>query len=121
MKKILFICLSLLVLSCNGIRKDKAVKDDTDNSLSRYVYVDKAGCVHASKECEVLDTCFQISFVDTSEIRDARYFCSKCINNERFEHLHDIINRNQNGYVSEEDIRRADSLAAVEALATEGW
>ena len=107
MKTILLLVLLLVIASCNISKKNtgRTLEEEEASKefimsffdgveLMKYVYIDKTGCVHSTRECEILDTSYQIKFVDTFSICNVEYFCSHCIGNKRFEHLISIINRN---------------------------
>lgn len=102
-KSFLFVLFSLLLLSCNSRSKEKdynpsefgMLYDDMDY-LMKYVYIDRTKCLHVSKECLILDSVYQVEFIDTIDLKRTLFddYCSKCINIHRYEHIDDILSRN---------------------------
>lgn len=70
---------------------------DDSSFLMPYVYIDKYSCIHVTKYCNILDSVYQINFVDTMNLNGTmyNYYCAKCINNKRFEHICRIVDRNE--------------------------
>lgn len=91
------------ICSCENKKKEKVYEpsewkmtyDDYDY-LMKYVYVDVNGCLHTTRECDVLDSVYKVEFVDTTFLNREKFdgYCSECVNIPRFEHLEDIIIRN---------------------------
>ncbi len=108
MKKILFICIVLLMIcSCQKRHKNESVKEkehwiefsmlyDDSSNLMRHVYVDKTGCLHVSKKCGILDSIYQINYIDTGKLSSSHYkfYCATCVNRLRYEHIRNIVDRN---------------------------
>lgn len=108
MKNILYCCVLLLcICACQKDQKEKSnskkerwiefsmLYDDSSN-LVKNIYVDRYKCLHVSKECEILDSIYQVNFVDTSNLvkDNFDFYCVKCVNRKRYEHLCAILNRN---------------------------
>lgn len=101
---ILRIVFTLLILilfySCKSNKKIEPSEptefgmlyDDTDY-LKKYVYVDRNQCLHISKECYVLDSVYQVKFIDTTDLRRGSFidYCSECVNELRYERIEDMI------------------------------
>lgn len=104
MKWMYFFVLCIIVLcSCNSKNKEKVyepsewrmVYDDYDY-LMKYVYVDRNGCLHTTRECYVLDSLYNVEFIDTAYLVREIYsgYCSECVNIPRYEHIDKITIRN---------------------------
>lgn len=90
--------------SCEGKKQEKVYEpsewrmtyDDYDY-LMKYVYVDRNSCLHVSRECGILDSVYQVEFIDTAYLIREHYkrYCSECVNTPRYEHIDRIIIRNK--------------------------
>lgn len=69
---------------------------DNEGYLMKYVYIDRNKCLHVSKDCYVLDSMYQVEFIDTTNLKRRLFedYCSECININRYEHLDKILTRN---------------------------
>ena len=100
MKWIAVICLALLV-SCSEGKHDGGVRGE----VGQFVYVDAYECYHVSLDCPVLsdkgETKYErmagrqgVQFVDTCQIREIQHFCPRCVNDESYKKLSQIMWRN---------------------------
>lgn len=107
--KWLFIIVSLLMMSCSNSKQ---------HEIGQYVYVDYFGTIHIDRQCasnlvddpktkdERMADMQGIQFIDTCDLNmGVRYstfsfsehkFCPKCVDDEAFQHLSLIIERNEN-------------------------
>lgn len=107
--KWLFIIVSLLMMSCSNSKQ---------HEIGQYVYVDCFGTIHIDRQCasnladnpktkeERMANMQGIQFIDTCDLnKGVRYstfsfsehkFCPKCVDDEAFQHLSLIIERNEN-------------------------
>lgn len=107
--KWLFIIVSLLMMSCSNSKQ---------HEIGQYVYVDCFGTIHIDRQCasnladnpktkeERMANMQGIQFIDTCDLNmGVRYsnfafsehkFCPKCVDDEAFQHLSLIIERNEN-------------------------
>lgn len=103
MNKILLVFFALILYSCASEKKETVYEpsewrmtyDDYDY-LMKYVYVDKQKCLHVTRECIILDSLYQVEFIDTSYLVRDFYegYCSECVNIPRYEHIDKITIRN---------------------------
>lgn len=100
MKWIAVICLVLLA-SCSN-NKDEQKQGEV---VGQFVYVDAYECYHVSLDCPTLsdkgETKYErmagrqgVQFVDTCKIREIQHFCPRCVNDEAYKRLSQIIERN---------------------------
>lgn len=106
--KWLFIIVSLLMMSCSNSKRSE---------IGKFVYVDCFNTVHTNRNCaanlvddpktkdERMADVQGIQFIDTCDLNMGRYsnfsfiehkFCPKCVDDEAFQHLSLIIERNEN-------------------------
>lgn len=107
--KWLFIIVSLLMMSCSNSKRSE---------IGKFVYVDCFNTVHTNRNCaanlvddpktkdERMADMQGIQFIDTCDLNmGVRYpnfsfsehkFCPKCVDDEAFQHLSLIIERNEN-------------------------
>jgi hypothetical protein len=92
-----------MLFSCESEKREKVYEPsewrmtyDEYDYLMKYVYVDKNKCLHVSRECEVLDSVYQVEFVDTANLMREHFegFCSECVNMPRYEHIDRILMSN---------------------------
>lgn len=100
MKWIAVICLALLV-SCSEGKHESGERVE----VGQFVYVDAYECYHVSLDCPTLsdkgETKYErmagrqgVQFVDTCKIREIQHFCPRCVNDEAYKRLSQIIERN---------------------------
>lgn len=99
MRCLLFV-FTLLLFSCHENKKIEPSEptefgmmyDDTDY-LRKYVYIDRSRCLHITKECYVLDSMYQVKYVDTCDIKRDMFvdYCSECVNEKRYERIESMI------------------------------
>lgn len=107
-----FLLLSLLVTSCNK------------HKIGKYVYKDFYKTIHIDRDCaskpsnnpktkeERIANRVGVTFIDTCDFRDRGYrFCPKCINDETFLSLSNIMERNEEYYTYRKAIYRKLILA----------
>lgn len=100
MKWVAVICLVLLA-SCSEGKHDGGVRGE----VGQFVYVDAYECYHVSLDCPTLsdkgETKYErmagrqgVQFVDTCKIREIQHFCPRCVNDEAYKKLSQIMWRN---------------------------
>lgn len=95
MKIHIFLFFCLLCASC--------VSNNKRNGINRFLYLSQDGVLHSDKDCKNISTLKYkgitvngIKFIDTTGITDKMFttFCPKCFSDQQYEHVREIIRRN---------------------------
>lgn len=100
MKWIAVICLVLLASCSEGGHECGECTE-----VGQFVYVDAFECYHVSLDCPALsdkgETKYErmavrhgVQFVDTCKLSDIQHFCPRCVDDEAYKKLTQIIKRN---------------------------
>lgn len=107
MKKTLaFAVLALvLALSCSHKSKEKTVTPVYKEHIGKYLYMSSARVLHSDRYCDILleekdrqgHDVNGIEFIDTAIIcpNVFFYYCKSCFDDEQYEHVKRIIERNK--------------------------
>lgn len=118
MKKFLtFVILAFVLQSC-GSHSEKAKEKPTTTMykehIGKYLYMSSARVLHTDRYCDILleekdrsgHDVNGIEFIDTANVCPDGffYYCKSCFDDEQYEHVQRIMERNkQNVAVSEEE------------------
>ena len=70
--------------------------------IMKYVYKDKTGCIHSTRKCKLLDSVYQITRIDTMDLKKDSYefVCANCINDLQDEHIQRTVIRNDSDKIA---------------------